>query len=110
MLQPGAVKPQVVRLCYEFPVPADCRARVLTEITRLMCQESYLIQRTGRNQPLDVRASLESLELAGDVLRMQLRESGSARVRPREVLEVLGLADLERQGCCLTRTAVELAS
>ena len=60
--------------------------------------------------PVDLLANLEELELVGGVLRMVQRVSPAASVGPRDILQALGSADLERQGVCLTRSTVELAS
>jgi hypothetical protein len=49
------------------------------------------------------------LELAGDVLVMRLRVAQAGSAGPRDVLAALGLADVERQGARLVRTALELA-
>jgi hypothetical protein len=41
-------------------------------------------------------------------MRLKVKQEGS--VGPRDVLAVLGLADLESHGVHLTRTAVELSA
>ena len=51
---------------------------------------------------------MDRLELCDGQLRLTLRASRAASARPREVLEALGLADLESSGRYLTRTAVQL--
>jgi hypothetical protein len=44
------------------------------------------------------------------VLRLAVRFGPEGSARPRELLESLGVADLEREGIYLTRTAVELGT
>jgi hypothetical protein len=62
---------------------------------------------------VDLKADLEMLELvdgpAGPVVRFRLAATHTATVRPREVLEAVGLGDLEHEGRWLTRTSVKLA-
>jgi hypothetical protein len=50
------------------------------------------------------------LSLAEGVLRMRLRVDSRGSVGPREVLTVLGLGSIERQGSHLRRTAVEICA
>ncbi|MCA9175533.1 MAG: TIGR03936 family radical SAM-associated protein [Planctomycetales bacterium] len=108
--QPGAPKPQLVQTTYEVVVPADRQASAAEAISRLMSQDPWLLHREGRNEPIDVRADLGelSIDTARGVLSMKIRASRTASVRPREVLEAVGLGDLEQHGCHLTRTHVEL--
>jgi len=108
VLPPGAAKAQVRSITLEIPVPAPRREAVLRRIEALLAAESYAIERPGRPEPIDLRPSLERLELADGVLRARLRVSRQADPRPRELLAALDLADLEEQGLYLTRTAVEI--
>ncbi|MHB1034105.1 MAG: TIGR03936 family radical SAM-associated protein [Pirellulales bacterium] len=107
ILPPAAKKAQVDRVAFELPVPAERCARAAERIAELRARSSWPLERPGR-APLDLLEFLEELALAEGVLRMRLRVTGQENVRPREVLEALDLADLEEQGSCLTRTAVEL--
>jgi hypothetical protein len=70
-----------------------------------------LIAREGRRDPIDIRESLDELTLdhVRGVLRMRLLASRQASVRPREVLDAVGLGDLEQRGAHLRRCDVELA-
>ena len=79
-------------------------------VAALLAAESYSIEREGRAASIDLRPLVEELTVSDGVLRMRLRVGHEAGVRPREVLESLGLADLEAQGLHLARTAVELQS
>jgi hypothetical protein len=78
-----------------------------------MVQDHWWIERDDRSAPLDLKADLESLELAtgpqGLVVRFDMAATHSATVRPREVLEAIGLGDFESEGHYLTRTCVTLA-
>jgi hypothetical protein len=55
-----------------------------------------------------LRSLVNDLSLVNDTLRMQLPVDREGSARPREVLEALGVADLELEGCFLTRTQVEM--
>ena len=59
-------------------------------------------------RPLDWRPLVEELRLADGRLRMAMRVTRQGSIRPRDLLAVLELEDLEQQDCYLTRTAVEL--
>jgi hypothetical protein len=52
---------------------------------------------------------LEHLALEHGQLVMTFRAGREAAARPRDVLQSLGLGDLETSGLFLTRTRVELA-
>jgi radical SAM-linked protein len=110
VLGPADRKARVERVVYEMPLPRQRYEPLETAVEQLLNQSSYPIRRQGRKEPIDLRAGLEALQLVGGGLRMQLRVTTAADVRPREVLEALGVADLESQGYRLTRTAVEIAS
>ena len=73
-----------------------------------MAASSVTVQRSGRAAPVDIRQSLEELELRKGTLRIRLRTDGRVTARPREVLAALGLEDLELEGVHLTRTEVEI--
>ncbi len=109
-VEPGEKKAQAGRMTYEIPVPAGRRDATRAAIEQLLAQSTVPIERPGRTVPIDARADLEQVELADGVLRFRLRATRTASVRPREVLELLGLTDLEEKGCYLSRTKVELAS
>jgi len=54
-------------------------------------------------------ASIRELAVVDGVLRMNLRLGEAGAVRPRDLLALLNLADLESQGVQITRTRVELS-
>jgi uncharacterized protein (DUF2344 family) len=55
-------------------------------------------------------ASIRSLDVVDGVLRMDLRLGEAGAVRPRDLLALLELTELESQGAQITRTRVELSS
>ena len=108
VLPPGVKKAQVESIEYELPVPQKRQPAVAAAIEDLWKQAECTVQRAGRKTPVDVRADLAALEITHGNLRIRQRITGTASVRPREILQLLGIADLEAQGSWLTRTVVEL--
>ena len=97
------------RLVYQFPVPESRRDEVADRIDQFLSQLPYSIKREDRKEPIDVGDSLEQLLLEDGFVRIVLRTTPTAAVRPREILMLLGLDDLEAAGHWISRTAVELA-
>jgi radical SAM-linked protein len=110
VLAAGAGKAQAARMTYEFPVPPERRPRVASAVQALLAADHYEIERDGRRERIDLKADLDGLELVEGCVRFSLRATRTAGVRPREVLEALGLADLEAEGLPLVRTSVEVTS
>lgn len=110
ILTPDERKAQVTSTTYAFPVPEDRQAATARAIEQFLAEREHLIERANRTLPVDIRPGVERLELCGATLQMTLGTAREASVRPRDVLEVLGLADLEQQGCYLTRTEVQLVN
>jgi radical SAM-linked protein len=102
-------KARVERLVYQFPVPESRRDEVADRIDQFLSQLPYSIKREDRKEPIDVGDSLEQLLLEDGFVRIVLRTTPTAAVRPREILMLLGLDDLEAAGHWISRTAVELA-
>jgi radical SAM-linked protein len=113
VLPENTPKAKIVSMSYEAPVPPERRDVIAQAIEQLQAQEHWWVTREDRAAPTDLKADLELLELAdgatGPVLRFRMTATHSATVRPRDVLEAVGLGDLEHQGHCLTRTSVALA-
>jgi len=107
-LEDSHPKAAVERMTYEIGIPAERQAAVASAIQQVMASEQVPFVREGRDKPLDVRAALVDCQLGDGQLRFSLRDSGEAQVRPREILAILGVADLEHQGSWLTRTEVVL--
>ncbi len=121
LLEPNEKKAKPQRMHYSISIPPARRAELQTSIDHLLAQSTFPIAREGSDKPVDVRAGLAQLELADGALRYSLfttppaKKGGhfvvvnqAASVRPREVLQALGLDGLEDEGYYLTRTAVEL--
>ena len=106
----GQRKARVRSMQYLFPVPDERCGQVELAIEKLRNTSELLIQREGRQQPVDILADLMSVELRDGNVCFGLRATDQASARPRDVLQALGLTDLEQQGQFLTRSEVELAS
>jgi radical SAM-linked protein len=107
-LPPGAAKARVRRMTYRITVPEDRRADLASRLQAFRGQETYWVQRDAGPTTVDVKAGLDQLDFQQGVLQFRLSSQGPVAVRPREVLGALGLADLEREGWHLARTAVEI--
>jgi radical SAM-linked protein len=104
-------KTRLVGMTFAVEVPAERRADVAGKIEWLLAQESFSVSREGRNAPIELRALVEGLELdQHGTLTLRLRMAADGGVRPREVLGVLGLSDIEALGNLVRRTAVELCN
>ncbi len=103
----GARKVRASCVSYEIPVPAERAAGLPAKVAALLAQATCPVERPGRAAPVDLRATLEALTLEQGVLRMKLRAIHEAQARPRDILAVLGLEDLESHGL-LVRSRVEL--
>ncbi|MEX2141753.1 MAG: TIGR03936 family radical SAM-associated protein [Pirellulales bacterium] len=107
----GGGKTRLRGMTFQVDVPAERRAFVAERMEWLRQQSSYRVTREGRSAPIELRPLIEELRLDDDgTLGMRLRVEGDGSARPREVLEALGLADVEALGIVLRRTAVELSS
>lgn len=102
-------KGQLETTTYEFSVPSDRHEQTIRHIDEFMAMSQCLVERPKRRQPIDIRAGVQRLALQDGTLGMSLSAGREASVHPRDVLEALGLADLEQQGEHLTRTQVTLA-
>jgi radical SAM-linked protein len=99
---------QVESQCLEIPLPSDRVDETRAKAAEFLAVSTYNVQRPERPLPIDVRPLVEELLVEGPVLRMRLRLTHEAGVRPRDVLEALGLADLPENGAFLTRTHLVL--
>jgi radical SAM-linked protein len=108
-LPTGTAKPHVTSVTYEIQVPPEELASCQSAIEALREQPTMWIERPGNGKPVDLRADLVDLCLAGGVLRITQRVSPTASARPREILHALGISQLETKGHRLQRTAVRLA-
>jgi radical SAM-linked protein len=108
VLPQGTAKAQVARAVYQVSVPTERQGETSERVDRLLSEPTHPIHRPKRAEPLDLKSALEALQLADGSLRMRLRVDRDGSVGPRDVLGALGLDDLEREGCYLTRTQVEI--
>jgi radical SAM-linked protein len=103
----GARKARARSFWYELPISAERAAEAAPRLAEFLASASWLVERPGRAAAVDLRATLLALVIEGGVLRMQLLATHEAQARPRDILAVLNLADLEAHGL-LVRTRVEL--
>lgn len=105
VLPPGSKKAHVAAVCYEAPIPPPGRAGLPERIAAVLAAQTFPVQRPHRDRTVDLRAVLDDLALREGVLHARLRGDSAG---PRDVLAALGLGDLEQQGACIVRTAVEV--
>lgn len=110
VLPEGSKKACVQSVTYEATIPTPDRVGLGERIERLLSSSSWPIERARGRPAIDLRPLLTELTLSDDVLKMRLHVDSRGSVGPREVLTVLGLADIERQGSHLSRTAVEICA
>jgi radical SAM-linked protein len=102
-------KAQAKSVTFEVAIPVGRRESLARRIEEVLQSESLQIEREGRKTPLDLRPLIGELSLTADgELQMRLIVDREGSARPREVLEALGVADLEYEGYFLTRTKVEV--
>jgi radical SAM-linked protein len=102
-------KAQATSVTFEVSIPLERREALAAKIAEVLQMATLPIEREGRKTPLDLRPLIADLSLADNgslQIRLTVDREGSAR--PREVLEALGVADLEYEGYFLTRTKVEV--
>jgi radical SAM-linked protein len=109
VLASPARKAQATGVSFEMPIPHERQAALEARIAWLLEQKSHVIQREGRDKPLDLRPLIADLKLIEGRLRMHLHVDPQGSARPREVLAALEVNDFEYEGYFLTRTRVEIA-
>lgn len=109
VLEPGCGKAKVTGAEYQIEVPSSRCAAAKLAVDELLRQESMLVTRPGKPKPVEIRQSVRELNVASDgFLRMELAVDQTGSVRPREILNALGLGDLEQEGAVLRRDRVVL--
>jgi radical SAM-linked protein len=109
LLDPGHAKARAIRVQYEISLPSSLHAQTSDAIEQLQARPTLAVKRKGKSVAIDLASAIDTISLADDgVLRIRMHVSAEAQPRPRELLEALGLADLEAQGHWIRRTAVEL--
>ncbi|MCS7303731.1 MAG: TIGR03936 family radical SAM-associated protein [Thermoguttaceae bacterium] len=109
LLPPGTPKAQVRAVCYQITIPADRQAEVAQWIARWEAGGGKMIGQGSSELPPVLRA-LEAIQLQGGQVEFTLRRLPEGLPNARELLSILGIADLEAQGAVLIRTRVELES
>jgi len=102
----GAAQARAV--AYELPIPSERAAQVQQRLDELLAAPALAVDRGPDRQPLDLGDFLAEARLVDGVLRLRMRVTREASIKPSDLLAVLGVDDLLRQRRHLTRTAVEL--
>lgn len=102
----GAAQARAV--AYELPIPSERAAQVQQRLDELLAAPALAVDRGPDRKPLDLGDFLAEARLVDGVLRLRMRVTREASIKPSDLLAVLGVDDLLRQGRHLTRTAVEL--
>jgi radical SAM-linked protein len=105
----GLKKARVQTATYAIEIPEDRRLPLLEAIDRLLGETSVAVQRADKQRLVDIRPGIQDVRFSQGLLEMRLAVTPEFAVRPREVLQALGLEDLEAEGQVLARTDVELA-
>ncbi|MDG2382818.1 MAG: TIGR03936 family radical SAM-associated protein [Pirellulaceae bacterium] len=103
-------KIQVDQVTYEITIPTERQEALSSAIDELLSKSSFSFQRKGRTEPIDLRRSIKDIQLVDERLQIQLWVSQETIARPREILQVLRVDDLEDRGRWITRTEVHLTS
>jgi radical SAM-linked protein len=105
---------QAQAVTYRLDLPEPRRAAASAALDALLAAESrpYARRRPDRVVELDLRPFLldAAIDPEEGALRFRLKVTNSgAAARPEDIVDVLGLADLTRDGAVLVRTEIELA-
>ena len=112
---PADARPaRIIRAVFELPVPPERREALAGRLVGWPASGGLGVPRDGSRgadrKPVDLAAYVLAAVLGDEVLHLEVRVGPEGTARPRELLESLGLADLEREGIYLTRTVVEIGS
>ncbi len=86
----------------------DNQQELQSQINHVMRQPSLPLRRVDRDSCVDIRPYLDQLAIVDDQLQIGVHVTPRGSARPREVLQALGLDDLESAGRNLTRVDVVL--
>jgi len=106
----GVQNARASTLSFELPLPAGRAADAERGIESFLAASAHLVDRGDGKPSVDIRPLIEDMRIEDGVLRMTLRVSERAGVRPRDALAAIGLADLESRGILPKRTRVELVN
>jgi radical SAM-linked protein len=110
LVPPGTRKARARMVSYEVPVAGERQPAVQASVAELLSRDSCVVEREGAGRPIDVLGGIDHLHLEEGVLSMRLKVTDQADVRPTEVLQALGAADLVENRFCLRRTDVEVTT
>ncbi len=105
---------QAQAACYRLDLPEPRRAAASAAVAELLSSPSrpYSRRRPDRTVELDLRPFLldAAIDPEDGALRFRLKVTNSgAAARPEDIVDVLGLSDLLRDGSVLARLDIELA-
>jgi len=110
ILGDGERKAKIERVVYELNLPPETNLDELGEaIESLKKQETLTVARKEKQVELKLTDSLEGLWIEDARLMMNIRLTSQSQLQPRDILAVIGLSEVLREGATLTRTQVELS-
>ncbi len=104
----GTPKAQMARAVYRLTIPSEYQASMPERIRRLLEQDTLRVEREKKSIDFDLKTEVAALEFVENSLLLTLNASRQTSLRPSEVVQALGLAELLTQGEFLTRVRVEL--
>jgi radical SAM-linked protein len=108
VLRPTERKATVRCADYELAVPPARWAATQAAVDRLRRQQVLCVRRRGLPTDIPLSESLDAIWLHEGRLGFRLHVTAPQPLRPREIVQHLGLDDLESQGFWLSRTRVDL--
>ena len=117
-------KANVESFLFEINLPNDFSQEQLEELAQrsnvLMEQTEIVVERLEKGakgkgkshsavKTTNIRSSLKEISLEGNSLKFRVSITAGSPARPREVLDALGLADLETSGAVLHRSQVQIS-
>ncbi len=108
VIPPGTRKTQVRQVTYETPLPPERHDVARAAVAAWLAEPTHVVRRASSGNSVDVRSYVDSLAVVDGLLRFDVRVCGEGSARPREVLEAVGLTDLEQHGLTLARVRVEV--
>lgn len=108
LLEPGQRKARLRTATYRIPIPETQHSSLGDRIQELKNQSSCWIQRDAGRAPVDLKVGLDQLDFQDGILQFRLCVNEQGGVRPADVLQALELEGIQRSGCTLTRSEVEI--
>ena len=94
---------------YEIKLPENRLAEVKAAVDQLWQTTGFQVERSGRNEPVDVRLGLKEIAVEDGTLQFTCTANRRGAIRPREVLLALQADDLESHGAVLRRVELIFA-